>query len=180
MRNDVLSDFGNVSLLDGPMNVATSWSSSDTDGDIPAGNTLMVERLCMLSHSMRQIAVQEVFGKHGLDMRDWQVLSAIRELGCATQRDVVKLSKLDKVAVNRAAARLKEKELIDSLPNRHDGRSHLLELSKYGESTIQQCTVAIVELERIALSDFTAGECNALANLLDRLGEFCTERQAMA
>lgn len=141
----------------------------------PAGETLdagepLLQQICALSYRMRQIAVRDVLGEHGLDMRDWQVLSSLGELGLASQREIAAQTKLDKVAVNRSATRLKESGLVLVRPNKLDGRSHLLELSSKGRKVTDICDTALMALEHEAMSCFTQAESETLSALLLRLG----------
>lgn len=130
----------------------------------------LIQQICALSYRMRQIAVRDVLSTQGLDMRDWQVLSSLGELGLASQREVAVQTKLDKVAVNRSSTRLKERGLVLVRPNKLDGRSHLLELSSKGRKITDCCGIALKELEQEALSCFTPAESETLSALLLRLG----------
>ncbi|WP_054530560.1 MarR family transcriptional regulator [Erythrobacter sp. SG61-1L] len=128
-----------------------------------------LHRICAVSARMRSIASRDVLSRHGLDLRDWLVLSGLFELGLGSQRDIVDLTKLDKVAVNRAAARLKETGLVGTRPNRLDGRSHLLELSEQGRRVYFSLASAIEEMERQVLAQFGSAETDQFRWMLARL-----------
>lgn len=113
----------------------------------------ILQQIHTLSERARMTAEREILRAHKLDMRAWLVLRALNELKCATQRQIVAATDLDKVAVNRAASCLKELGLVWSLPNSQDGRSHFLELSPAGEEVLADCGDAIAQLE----SDILAG-----------------------
>ncbi len=134
-----------------------------------ASQDRFLHRLCTVSARMRSIASRDVLSEHNLDLRDWLVLSGLFELGLGSQRDLVDLTKLDKVAVNRAAARLKETDLVETRPNRLDGRSHLIELSEKGREIYFSLAAAIEEMERHVLAQFGTGETEQFRRMLARL-----------
>lgn len=135
----------------------------------PVAQDPFLHRICAVSARMRSIASRDVLSRHGLDLRDWLVLSGLFELGLGSQRDIVDLTKLDKVAVNRASARLKETGLVGTRPNRLDGRSHLLELSEQGRKVYFSLAAAIEEMERQVLGQFGTAETDQFRRMLSRL-----------
>lgn len=132
-------------------------SSAATVGWQASPGTVL-HQIHTLSEQARAIAEREILRSHKLDMRAWLVLRALDELKCATQRQIVAATDLDKVAVNRAASWLKERNFVLSLPNTEDGRSHFLELSHEGEKVLARCGEAIAQLERDMLAGLTEGE----------------------
>jgi len=161
-----------LTLLEKPeAETADEWTVFDVADEVASIRGLMLHRLCTLSHRMRSAAVREILSDYDLDLRDWMVLAALGDLAAGTQRDVVKASGLDKVAVNRAAARLKERELVTSRPNRADGRSHVLELSADGRETLINCSKALTAFETRVLSHFSREESLGMNRLFDRLME---------
>jgi len=158
-----------VALLERPATGSLEWFMPARLLATGSARELMLHRLCLLSHHLRAIAVRDVLRKRGLDLRDWMVMAALDGRSASTQRELVGASNLDKVAVNRAAARLKKLELVSSHPNRHDGRSHHLELTPRGRQTFRECSQALAELEREALAQFDDAELDRLSGYIDRL-----------
>lgn len=132
-------------------------SDSATPGWHVSPGTFL-QQLHILSEHARSVTEREILRAHKLDMRSWLVLRALEELKYATQRQIVAATALDKVAVNRAASCLKEQNLVHSLPNTRDGRSHYLELSFEGECALSCCKQAISALENEMLDGLTQGE----------------------
>ena len=157
-----------VGLLERPQAAREAWLAPETV-QLSAMRDLMLHRLCALSHRMRAIAVRDVLSEHELDLRDWSVLAALNDLGEGTQRELSLATAMDKVAVNRAASRLKQLKLVVSRPNACDGRSHHLELSPLGRQTLAQCSSALMDFERDAMSRFTAAEYDQMSRFIDRL-----------
>jgi DNA-binding MarR family transcriptional regulator len=61
-------------------------------------------------------------------------MAVLGDSGALTQRDLTRLTLMDKVAVNRACKVLEERGLAWRRPNTQDGRSHLLELTGRGRA----------------------------------------------
>ncbi|WEK47838.1 MAG: MarR family winged helix-turn-helix transcriptional regulator [Candidatus Andeanibacterium colombiense] len=156
-------------LLERPTAAPEEWTMPDGGSDIGAMRGFMLHRLCALSHRMRSIAVRDVLSEHQFDLRDWTVLATLDELGSGTQREIVAASNLDKVAVNRAASRLKERHLLVARPNVRDGRSHHLELSDLGRQKLIDCSVALADFEQKALARFGRAELDQVSLFIDRL-----------
>ena len=172
----------NLSVIERPEEAQSVWQPAKPVADVLAVQDLLLHRLCAISHQMRSVAVREILSEHDLDMRDWQVLSSVCELGRASQRQVTKATKLDKVAVNRASVRLKDRELVTVHPNVKDGRSHLLSLSPAGKQTVESCANALIAMERKVLNGLTQIDNAGLSDLLDRLADSIdrVERQCLA
>lgn len=130
---------------------------------------LMLHQLCALAHNMRTVAVREILSEQDLDLRDWIALSTLCELGSGTQRDIVKATSLDKVAVNRAVSRLKDKGLVISEPHSSDGRSHVLELTDLGTAIVLDSSNELLAFERSLLESFSEQERGELRRLLGGL-----------
>ena len=67
--------------------------------------------------------------RFGLSVPEWRIMAVLGDSGPRTQRELTRLTLMDKVAVNRACKVLEERGLAAREPNAHDGRSHLLQLS---------------------------------------------------
>ncbi|WEK45162.1 MAG: MarR family winged helix-turn-helix transcriptional regulator [Candidatus Andeanibacterium colombiense] len=130
---------------------------------------LLIYRLCNLSRGIRQIAARDILAPLDLDLRDWFVLAAVGELGSCPQRDVARRIQMDKVAVNRAAARLKKRGLLGREHNSFDGRSHLLRLTDLGWEVLTTSAIALGAVERELLGDLATGRNASLDGALARL-----------
>ncbi len=135
----------------------------------------LLHQICSLSHRMRSIAYRTVLNEFGLDLRDWLVLSALAELDSASQRKLASHTSLDKVAVNRAATRLKDRELLRVHPNKRDGRSHLLSLSRAGGEIVDICSTQLQTMEHRILRSLSETQNDELSNILGRLASALEE-----
>jgi DNA-binding MarR family transcriptional regulator len=86
-----------------------------------------------------------------------------------TQRELVTLTQMDKVTVNRAAKALAERALIERSAHHDDGRSHHLRLTASGESLYETIVPAAKAMESRLISALDAKEVTALTTLLEKL-----------
>jgi DNA-binding MarR family transcriptional regulator len=129
----------------------------------------LLQQLYSLTEGLCTMAEREVLRAYQLDMRDWLVLRALATLEQATQRRIAAATDLDKVAVNRAAAWLKQRGLVTVAPNADDGRSHILELSPEGAELLTACMREVAALEADVLFGLAEGDGVELSRLLRHL-----------
>jgi DNA-binding MarR family transcriptional regulator len=152
----------------------------DRKNDAPVGAPLsagvrshapgeLLQQLYGLSERLRMTAEREVLRVYQLDMRDWLVLRTLDGLEGATQRRIAAATDLDKVAVNRAAAWLKQRGLITSVPNARDGRSHFLALSPKGADLLARCLREVAALEADVMFGLVEDDGTELSRLLEHL-----------
>ncbi len=107
--------------------------------------------------------------RFGLSVPEWRVMAVLGDSGPLTQRDLTRLTLMDKVAVNRACKVLEERDLVARQPNEQDGRSHLLELTADGTRMHDEIMTLALEMERRLFSNFTAEEVAQFRSLLERV-----------
>ena len=84
-------------------------------------------QLSITSNAVSGRIALEYRQRFGLSVPEWRVMAVLGDAGPLTQRDLTRLTLMDKVAVNRACKVLEERGLAVRQPNAADGRSHLLE-----------------------------------------------------
>ena len=89
-------------------------------------------QLSITSNAVSGRIALEYRQRFGLSVPEWRVMAILGDSGPLTQRDLTRLTLMDKVAVNRACKVLEERDLASRQPNAQDGRSHLLELTAKG------------------------------------------------
>jgi DNA-binding MarR family transcriptional regulator len=96
-------------------------------------------------------------------------MAILGDTGAQTQRNLVRATLMDKVAVNRACKALDDRGLLQRSPNAADGRSHHLELTEAGRAMYEQIWPrAFAAYERI-FTALTPRETETLRDLLDKL-----------
>lgn len=109
---------------------------------------------------------QEYRVRYGLNVPEWRVMAVLGDSGALTQRQLCRLTTMDKVAVNRACKELEKRGLAQRQPNVDDGRSHHLALTDAGHTMHGAIMPLALELERRLFSSFTEEELTSFHTLL--------------
>jgi len=107
--------------------------------------------------------------RFGLSVPEWRIMAVLGDSGPRTQRELTRLTLMDKVAVNRACKVLEERGLAVRQPNAADGRSHLLQLTPSGTAMRNQIMPLALEMERRLFANFTPQELETFRKLLARI-----------
>tara|TARA_A100001391_G_scaffold66729_3_gene42485 strand:+ start:77073 stop:77552 length:480 start_codon:yes stop_codon:yes gene_type:complete len=126
-------------------------------------------QLSIASNAVSGRIAQEYRARWGLSVPEWRVMALLGDFGKITQRDLTRLSLMDKVAVNRACKVLEDRGLVERTPNEQDGRSHLLDLTATGREMHGQIMPLAREMERRICDGFSAAELDMFRAMLDRL-----------
>ena len=126
-------------------------------------------RMAITSNAVSGHIAGEYHEQFGLKIPEWRVMAILGDAGAVTQRDLVRATLMDKVAVNRACKALDERGFLQRSPNQADGRSHHLELTAAGRALYDQIwPQANAACERI-FAALTPREADRLRELLDKL-----------
>lgn len=135
--------------------------------------------LSITSNVVSDRIADEYRARFGLKIPEWRVMAVLGERGSATQRELVELTQMDKVTVNRASKALVDRGLIGRAPNATDGRSHHLALTAIGVELYDQIVPLALsveaEIEGVLGSDEAAQLSGLLAKMRARVAEM--ERQ---
>lgn len=104
-----------------------------------------------------------------LTIPEWRVIAVVAEQEGVTQQEVGARTRMDKVAVSRAARALTARGLIDRMTNDADGRSRRLRLTAEGRSLYAQIVPKALELEQRLFAAFDAAEVAAFVAMLRRI-----------
>ena len=123
-------------------------------------------RLSTTSNAVSGRIAQEYRSRFGLSVPEWRVMAVLGDSGALTQRDLTRMTVMDKVAVNRACKVLEERGLAWRRPNAQDGRSHLLELTAEGVRMHDDIMPLALEMERRLFSNFSVNLPTLFATFL--------------
>lgn len=154
---------------------ATNWFSMKRPTRL---SDFLPYQLSITSNAVSGRIAQEYRQRFGLSVPEWRVMAVLGDAGAMTQRDLTRLTLMDKVAVNRACKVLEERELAVRQPNAADGRSHLLELTTAGHEMHGQIMPLALEMERRLFASFTEEEIEAFRSLLGRVLEEAADLDA--
>ena len=107
--------------------------------------------------------------RFGLKIPEWRVMNILGDAGALTQRDLVELTVMDKVAVNRACKVLEERGLIARSPNAADGRSHHLDLTDAGKAMFNEIWPHSTAISSRIFACLSEAETEKLRKILGKL-----------
>ena len=126
-------------------------------------------QLSITSNAVSGRIALEYRQRFGLSVPEWRVMAVLGDAGPLTQRDLTRLTLMDKVAVNRACKVLEERGLAQRRPNEQDGRSHHLDLTEAGVRMRDEIMPLALEMERRLFSNFAREEVAQFRRLLERV-----------
>jgi DNA-binding MarR family transcriptional regulator len=126
-------------------------------------------RMAITANAVSGLIMGEYRSEFGLKMPEWRIMAVLGDAGSLTQRDLVRATLMDKVAVNRACKVLEERHLIHRSPNTADGRSHHLELTEEGRAMHSQIWPQAFSVYEEIYSALSPKETEKLRGLLDKL-----------
>lgn len=142
--------------------------TSHTNHPAPLDDFLPYQ-LSVASNAVSARIAEQYRSEFALKMTEWRIMAVLGDGQALTQRRLVGLTLLDKVAVNRACKMLEDRGLISRAPNREDGRSHLLTLSKSGKAIHARVMPMARSIESELFANFTAEERAQLESMLKRI-----------
>lgn len=107
----------------------------------------------------------------GLSIPEWRVVAHIAQHPRITQQEIVGRTRMDKVAVSRAAVALMKRGVIARMPNDQDRRSHHLILTASGRELFAAIAPKALELEAAIFGRMSAAERAAFTAILQRIDE---------
>ncbi|MEO6152175.1 MAG: MarR family winged helix-turn-helix transcriptional regulator [Croceibacterium sp.] len=126
-------------------------------------------QLSVTSNAVSGRIALEYRQRFGLSIPEWRVMAVLGDSGPRTQRELTRLTLMDKVAVNRACKVLEERGLGARQPNAQDGRSHLLRLTESGTAMRAQIMPLALEMERRLFAAFSPDDLDRFRDLLTRV-----------
>lgn len=129
----------------------------------------MPYRMAITSNAVSSLISGEYRNEFGLKIPEWRIMAVLGDAGPLTQRDLVRATLMDKVAVNRACKVLEERALLQRSPNELDGRSHHLELTDSGKELHGRIWPQAVEMYERIFAAITPREQDKLRSILEKL-----------
>lgn len=131
--------------------------------------------LSTTSNSISRRIADEYATRFGLNIPEWRVMAVLGDAGPMIQRDLVRATMADKVAVNRACKALEERGLVVRSPNALDGRSHHQELTEEGRAVHAEVMVFALDTEDRLFRVLSAEEQRQFKGMLSRLRDRADE-----
>lgn len=139
-------------------------------------------QLSLASNAVSTRIAEQYRRRFALKTTEWRIMAVLGDSGPQTQRDLGQLTLMDKVPVNRACKALEDRGLARRLPNKYDGRSHLLELTAEGRAVHARIMPLAEAIEEELFASLDESERDKFVDMLVRLraaaGEFDPESLA--
>jgi len=161
---------------------ATGIAARDEVDDIVAGwraerPGLDLEPLQVLSRVSRlarhlDLARRTAFAAHGLEIWEFDVLSALRRHGSPYQLSpgaLLRATLVTSGTMTNRIDRLAEGGLVKRLPDPQDKRGVLVQLTEQGKAVVDAALADLLDRERVLLVGLDAGQRKLLASLLKML-----------
>ncbi len=113
-----------------------------------------------------------------LNIPEWRVMAVLGDAGPLTQRDLVRATLMDKVAVNRACKALEARDLAARSPNDSDGRSHHIDLTATGRAMYGRIMPLAMDMDARIFAAFSAEEKQQFKVLLKRIRQGIKDLEA--
>lgn len=154
--------------------VDTAPQRSPDPGPIGSEPALDSEITWLLHRAAQRMrtATGEQAEHHGLQLRDYIVLSALHKAPNLTQVELSRSLGLDKTTLMSQLDRLERAGLIERRPDPGDRRARIPEITPQGEAVRSTVAAASEEVEQAALQTFSGDEVALLRRmLLEMIGQ---------
>lgn len=105
----------------------------------------------------------------GINVREWQVLALLGQMGPLTAKQLVTKIRQDKANISRAIAALEKKEYILKLPNEAHKRSPYIWQTTSGKRLYESILPIFISQATMFTSALSDAEKKVLCHLLDKL-----------
>jgi DNA-binding MarR family transcriptional regulator len=126
-------------------------------------------RLSVTSNLVSDAIASTYQALFGLTIPEWRLIAVIAEDDAATQQQVGRRTRMDKVTVSRATIALVDRGLIERRPHATDRRSQSLHLTTSGHDLYAQVAPKALELEHRIFAGFDPAELASFSAMLLRI-----------
>ncbi len=105
----------------------------------------------------------------GLTRLMWCVLLAIEEEGLTQPSEIADFIGINRTAASRTLRQMHERELINRLPGRNDGRNVVVSATEKGKKALDAAIPMALVVAQEIRSKLTAEEVTLFENLLDKM-----------
>jgi DNA-binding MarR family transcriptional regulator len=136
-------------------------------------------RLSVAANAVSRLIARAYEHRFGLKIPQWRLIAVLADEGPMTQQSLCGRTVMDKVTVMRAAQSLVRRGFVRRLPNRADGRSHRLALTRAGARIYRDIVPLALEHEARLLHGFQKADIARLDRLLRQLEQTAQGSQAL-
>jgi len=123
----------------------------------------------ILAQQMSEYIAQIYREQYGLSRFEWRALAAIAQTPNITAKDIILVTRLDKMQVSRAIAKLSESGYLNQQTSQLDKRSSTLSLSEVGTTLYGEIVPKVKEQEALLLSNLSDSERESFLTITKKL-----------
>src|SRR5690606_33754666 len=140
----------------------------------PGASELLLERflpyrLSVLANRISGEIARLYERRFDLTIPEWRTMAVLGRFGPMSANEVAERTRMDKVRVSRAVARLARKKRLARRPDPDDGRRVVLALSPQGRAVFEEIVPLALGVEARLLAPLSAAERAMLERVLTRL-----------
>lgn len=128
-------------------------------------------RLSITSNLVSDVIASIYEALFGLRIPEWRVITVVAERQDATQQQIGRRTRMDKVTVSRAVAALHARGLLERVVNPDDGRSRRLRLTEAGRALYAEVAPQALQLETEIFGAFKPAELRSFNEMLARIDD---------
>jgi len=128
-------------------------------------------RLSVLANRVSRAIARRYQDEFGLTIPEWRVMAVLADLGQASASDIAEATEMDKVAISRAATRMKAMGRIAARADADDQRRALLSLTADGLAIYRRIVPLALAFEQRLAEALTDRDRDALDRLLAQLSQ---------
>ena len=136
-----------------------------------AVDELLNYRLNVLLAQSGALTTRWCEGRFGITRREWRIIALLAVDGPISMGRLSERANLEPDRISRLFSSLREKHLVDRVPDLHDRRRALVNLTPRGRSLYDEMFPISVGIHQSVLHDLTFSEMQTLDSLLSRLTE---------
>ncbi len=125
----------------------------------------------ILAQQMSEYIAQIYRQQYGLSRFEWRVLAAVAQTSNVTAKGIMQITRLDKMQVSRAIAKLSDNNYLTQQENKEDRRSTTLSLSNAGAALYDDIVPKVKAQEDALLTHLSQPERDAFITLTKKLSE---------
>ncbi|HEY0840521.1 MAG TPA: MarR family transcriptional regulator [Vulgatibacter sp.] len=126
-------------------------------------------RLSVAANAVSQVIARSYDGASGLKTNEWRMIAVLAQDGPSSQQRLANRTKMDKVAVSRAATSLADRGFVSREQDPGDARSLIISLTEEGRRAYGRLAPLALALEQELRMEISAKEVETLHSLLRRL-----------
>ena len=123
----------------------------------------------IVAQQMSEYIAQIYRKQYGLTRYEWRVLATVAQHKNICAKEIMQFTRLDKMQVSRAIAKLKQENWLNQETDQQDRRANEVTLTKKGQAQYQEIVPLVQQQEQQMLAGLSGAEQQQLKGLISKL-----------